>query len=47
MAAHCHCDEAERDAYVEEMEIKHGAPEGTVARHRKCRNCWGLIEVLH
>jgi len=46
MSAHCHCDDHERDAYVRETEITHGAPDGTVSRERMCRNCGGLIKVL-
>jgi len=40
------CDDPERDPYVRETEITHGAPEGTVSRERMCRNCGGLIKVL-
>lgn len=46
MSAHCHCPEHERDPYIRETEITHGAPEGTVSREKICGNCHGLIKVI-
>jgi len=46
MSSHCRCPDHERDPYIREEKITHGAPEGTVSREKLCGNCGGLIKVI-